>query len=190
MRKIILTVSFFVMTPSLLFLLIIYYLYLSYNQTKSFAAFNNSLHSVAFTALPFPQNAAVGKIEAKDARVETVRQFFARYNSPLESYSQDIVDAANKYNLDYRLVPAIAMQESNLCKKEPVGSHNCWGFGIYGKKMTTFDNYKEAIYAVTKTLSKHYKNNGLETAEEIMTKYTPSNNGRWAYSVNYFMNML
>lgn len=178
------------MTPSLLFLTILYYLYLSYNQTKSLAAFNNSVHSVAFAALPSLQNAVVDKIEAKDARVETVRQFFARYGSPLESYAQDIVDAANKYNLDFRLVPAIAMQESNLCKKAPTDSYNCWGFGMYGKKMTRFDNYKEAIYAVTKTLSNRYKNYGLETPEEIMTKYTPSNNGRWAYSVNYFMNML
>lgn len=190
MRKIILSTSFFVMTPLLIFVTIIYYLYLSYNQTKHFRAFNNSMQSVAFAALPSLENLVAGKIEPQDAKVELVRQFFARYNSPLELYAQDIVDAANAYDIDFRLIPAIAMQESNLCKKEPKDSFNCWGFGIYGKKITRFENYKEAIYTVTKTLSKHYKDNGLETPEEIMTKYTPSNNGSWAYSVNYFMNLL
>lgn len=190
MRKIILPISFFVMTPLLVFLTIIYYLYLSYNQTKQFRAFNNSKHLVAFAALPSSQNVVAGKIEEQDAKVELIRQFFARYNSPLELYAQDTVDAANAYNIDFRLIPAIAMQESNLCKKEPKDSFNCWGFGIYGNKTTRFENYKEAIYTVTKTLSEHYKDNGLETPEEIMRKYTPSNNGSWAYSVNFFMNLL
>ena len=190
MKKIILSASFFVMTPMLLFITIIYYLYLSYNQTRQFRTFNNSVRSVAFAALPSLENVVMDKIEQKDAKVELVRLFFTKYDSPLEPFSQDIVDAANSYDIDFRLLPAIAMQESNLCKKAPIGSYNCWGFGIYGKKVTRFENYKEAIYTVTKTLSKKYKENGLETPEEIMTKYTPSNKGGWAYSVNYFMNSL
>lgn len=148
------------------------------------------MQSVAFAALPSSENLVAGKIEGQDAKVELVRQFFARYNSPLELYAQDIVDAANAYDIDFRLLPAIAMQESNLCKKAPIDSYNCWGFGIYGKKITMFENYTHAIDIVTKTLSRHYKDQGLETPEEIMRKYTPSNNGAWAYSVNYFMGLL
>jgi len=177
------------MTPSLLFITILYYLYLSYNQAKYFGAFDNYFHSVAFAALPSLRNVVTDRIEGQDAKVEMVRQFFAKYNSPLEPYAKDVVDAANGYNLDFSLIPAIAMQESNLCKKAPVDSYNCWGFGMYGKKITRFENYKEAIYAVAKTLSQ-YKNKGLETPEEIMKKYTPSNNGSWAYSVSFFMNRL
>lgn len=30
-----------------------------------------------------------------------------------------IVAIADKYNIDFRLLPAIAMQESNLCKSDP-----------------------------------------------------------------------
>jgi len=178
------------MAPFLLFVTIIYYLYLSYNQTKHFRAFHNSKQLVVFAALPSLENVVIDKIEEKDANVEIVRQFFTRYNSPLEPFAQDIVDAANAYNIDFRLLPAIAMQESNLCKKAPIDSYNCWGFGIYGKKTTRFENYKEAIYTVTKTLSQQYKNKGLETPEEIMKKYTPSNNGRWAYSIKFFMDRL
>jgi hypothetical protein len=105
-------------------------------------------------------------------------------------YAQNVVDAADKYNLDYRLVPAIGMQESNLCNKAPKDSHNCWGFGIYGKKILKFANYAQAIDTVTKTLAIQYRQQGLTTPEQIMTKYTPGSNGTWAISVNHFMNQL
>jgi len=177
------------MTPLLIFVTTIYYLYLSYNQTKNLRAFNNSISSTAFAAIPFSKNVVTYKIQEQDAKVELVRQFFVLYGSPLQYYAQDVIDAANFYHIDFSLIPAIAMQESNLCKKAPVDSYNCWGFGMYGKKITRFENYKEAIYAVAKTLSQ-YKNKGLETPEEIMKKYTPSNNGSWAYSVSFFMNRL
>jgi hypothetical protein len=127
---------------------------------------------------------------AQDARVSIVKDFLKRYQSDLLPYAQNIIDAADKYNLDYRLVPAIAMQESNLCKKAPKDSHNCWGFGIYGKKVLMFDNYAQAINTVTKTLAVQYKEQGLETPEQIMTKYTPGSNGSWARGVNTFMNQL
>ena len=79
------------------------------------------------------------------------------------------------------------MQESTLCKKAPKNSYNCWGFGIYGKKVTRFDNYHIAIETVTKTLATKYKDQGLETPEQIMSKYTPSSNGSWAKGVLGFM---
>jgi hypothetical protein len=76
------------------------------------------------------------------------------------------------------------MQESTLCKKIPKDSYNCWGFGIYGGKVTRFDNYPEAIHTITKTLAVKYKKDGLHTPEEIMQRYTPSSNGSWAKGVN------
>jgi len=145
---------------------------------------------VAFAALPSAENVLGDSITSKDARIEIVRQFFAKYKSPLEPYAQNIVEDADKYGLDYRLLPAIAMQESNLCQKIIADSYNCWGFGIYGKKVTRFESYPEAIDTVTRTLVKNYVSGGLNTPEEIMKKYTPSSNGSWAYSVSYFMSLL
>ncbi|MBI2613375.1 MAG: glucosaminidase domain-containing protein [Candidatus Levybacteria bacterium] len=126
----------------------------------------------------------------KDARIEIVRQFFEKYKSPLVPFAENIVEDADKYGLDYKLLPAIAMQESNLCQKIITDSYNCWGFGIYGKKVTRFESYPEAIDTVTRTLVNNYVAGGLTTPQEIMKKYTPSNNGSWAYSVSYFMNLL
>lgn len=143
---------------------------------------------VAFAALPSNQNIYAVYVAPADARVELVRQFLAKYNSPLEPYAEYLVKKAQEYGLDFRLLPAIAMQESNLCKKNRPESHNCWGFGIYGGKYTYFDSYQQAIDTVAKTLSLKYKNkHGLVTPEEIQKMYTPSNDGSWAYSVNLFM---
>ena len=77
-------------------------------------------HTVAFAALPLSENAMLeDQITQQDARVEIVRQFFERYKSPLEPHAQTVVETADAYGLDFRLIPAIAMQESNLCKKAP-----------------------------------------------------------------------
>jgi len=126
----------------------------------------------------------------QDARIEIVRQFFAKYKSPLEPFASNVVEQADKYGLDFRLIPSIAMQESNLCQKIIADSHNCWGFGIYGKKVTKFQSYPEAIETVTRTLAQNYVAGGLNTPETIMKKYTPSSNGSWANGVNYFMDRL
>lgn len=191
MRKIILSTSFFIFTPILLFVSIIYFLFLSYNsRSHSGLITHNSNHGVAFAALPSAENVLGDNIVSKDARIEIVRQFFTKYKSPLEPFASNIVEDADKYGLDFRLLPAIAMQESNLCQKIITDSYNCWGFGIYGKKVTRFESYPEAIETVTRTLATNYIAGGLDTPEEIMKKYTPSNNGDWAYSVNHFMNQL
>lgn len=191
MRKVLFLFSFFLLTPILITISILYLHFLYYTQKSQNGFLSGNLGTgVAFAALPSAENVFSDNIVAKDARTEIVRQFFERYKSPLEPFAQNIVENADKNGLDYRLLPAIAMQESNLCKKIILDSYNCWGFGIYGKKVTRFSNYEEAIDTVSKTLAKHYTGIGLNTPEEIMRKYTPSSNGSWAYSVNYFMNEL
>ena len=85
-------------------------------------------------------------------------------------------------------LPAIAMQESNLCKKIPEGSNNCWGWGIYGGKVTKFSNYPEAIETISKSLATKYRRSkGLVTPHEVGRLYNPSNTNNWAESVTHFM---
>ena len=190
MRKIVFLSTFFLLTPPIIFISILYFLFLSYSQKNSSKFLSFTVHPVSFAALPSFENALMNQIGEKDARIETLKKFLNLYKSPLEPFAEDVILAADKYNIDFRLVPAIAMQESNLCSKIPKDSHNCWGFGIYGKKITFFNDYNEAIDTVSKTLAKDYVARGLDTPEEIMKKYTPSNNGAWAQSVNYFINRL
>ena len=125
--------------------------------------------------------------ETADARTLVVKNYLHKYNSPLEPFARQEVEISDKYGLDWRLLVAIAQQESNLCKKIPLGSHNCWGFGIYGNLVTRFDTYTTAMEAVAKTLRKNYLDRGLNTPEEIMAKYTPPSKGSWAKGVNQFL---
>lgn len=189
MKKVFLLTGFFTLTPVFLTFCIIYLSFLNFASKGPFASVLGA-NTVSYAALPDNQNVITDGVAPKDARVAIVADFFRKYNSPLLPYAQTVVADADKYNLDYRLIPAIAMQESNLCKKAPKDSYNCWGFGIYGKKVTKFSGYSQAIDTVTKTLATQYKNNGLETPQEIMARYTPSSNGSWANSVTHFMNQL
>jgi len=105
-------------------------------------------------------------------------------------YAQELVDASDIHGLDYRLLTAIAQQESNLCKIIPPGSHNCWGWGIHSEGTLMFDTFDEAIFTVAQGLKEEYLDKGYTTPEEIMEKYTPLSQGSWAYGVNKFMSEL
>ncbi len=190
MKRVILSIMLAIIIPSAFLVTLIITLAFYHKSYLARILFLSHTNTVAYAALPTAQNIFSATISERDGRTERIRDFLQKYNSPLEPFSQDIIDAADAYGLDYRLIPAIAMQESNLCLKIPSDSYNCWGFGIYGGKVHKFSDYKEGIYTVTKTLATKYKNNSLVTPEEIMTIWTPSSNGSWAFSVNHFMDKL
>lgn len=128
--------------------------------------------------------------QTEDARPAIVANFLERHNSPLQPYDhygKVFVEIADRYGIDFRLVPAIAMQESNLCKAIPPGSNNCLGFGVHSRGTLAFDKYEDGFERAARELKKNYIDIGLTTPEQIMTKYTPSSNGSWANSVNQWM---
>ncbi len=127
-----------------------------------------------------------------DGRVANLQAFIRKYNphSPLYELADKIVEVSDKYGLDYRLLVAIAMQESNLCKRIPKDSYNCWGWGIYGDKVTKFKSYEEAIETVAKGLKEKYVDKGHYTIYTIMRKYNPSSDGSWGDAVKKFFLML
>jgi hypothetical protein len=125
-----------------------------------------------------------------DARPILIKNYLARFDSPLEPHYQDIVEIADRNSINPNLLVAIAQQESNLCKRIPPNSYNCWGYGIYGDKVTRFESYPEALDTVARGLKKNYIDKGLITPEQIMAKYTPPSleiGGPWAKGVNQFL---
>ncbi len=140
-----------------------------------------------FASLPTNLPSVGGEATAMDAKPELVRQYLEYWGSPLEPYANFIVQTAAKYDLDYRLITAIAQKESNLCKIIPPGSYNCWGWGIHSAGSLGFDSFEEGIETVSQGLREEYLNKGYGTVEEIMSKYTPLSNGSWAEGVNKFM---
>ena len=146
-----------------------------------------------YTAIPEDGIHEEAQITSKDGRHIIISNFFKKYASPLSSYGQNFVTIADKYQLDFRLLPAISMQESNGGKKIVRNSFNPFGYGIYDNLVVRFKGWEEGIEKVAKTLREDYLNQGLTTPKKIMTKYTPpalSKGGNWAKGVSVFMEEL
>ena len=133
---------------------------------------------------------AEGKVKGGDARAEVVRRYLRKYNSPLLPYAKMIVDLSDKYGFDYYWMVAIGQQESNMCKKIPEDSHNCWGYGIHSQGTLRFESYELALSSYAQYLKESYFDKGLNTAELIMKKYCPHSDGSWAFGVNQFIEEL
>ena len=125
-----------------------------------------------------------------DARPMLIKQYLEKYNYPLLPYSDLIFELSESYGYEYYWIVAIAQQESNLCKKIPDDSHNCWGYGIHKKGTLKFDNYELAIKSYADYLKREYFDKGYNTPELIMKKYCPSSNGSWANGVSQFIEEL
>lgn len=156
---------------------------LSDSQISSAKQFSSSV-------VPLVLGTVTTESKLADGRTANLKNFFRKYNSPLYDYADYIVKVSDRYGFDYRLLPAIAMQESNLCKYIPKDSFNCWGYGIYGDKVLKFSSFKEAIETVAQGIKKDYIDKGLTTPEAVMRKYTPQSSGSWAHSINYFFKLL
>lgn len=132
-------------------------------------------------------------VETADSRPIAILEFIKRHNPQLlelePDFHLDLVKIADAYQLDFRLLPAIAMKESGLCKVIPENSFNCLGLGVHSRGTWEFESFTENFDTAARILKKNYIDQGLVTPEEIMTKYTPSSpNGEWAKGVNQFMN--
>jgi hypothetical protein len=144
-----------------------------------------------YASLPPRLPTVSDQIGVKDARPEIIRQYLAYYDSPITPYADEIVKTADKYKLDYRLIVAIAQQESNLCKVIPPGSYNCWGWGINSESNLGFDSFQDGIDTVSRGLRTQYLDEGLKTVNDIMSKYNPiSPGGAWAKGVSEFMDQM
>jgi len=193
MQRVFLFASVFLVTPCVLVLALVLFAWHSYTlTTRSFATLPNNIQTdpVVYAAVPNQQTQIAGGANAQDARVQKLASFFANYGSVLGQYAQTFIVAADEHNLDYRLLPAIAMQESIGCKREIPGTHNCWGWGIYKGKTTTFDTYDQAINTISKLIAKDYAGKGLNTPEEMQKVYNPTNTSDWTTKINYFINQI
>ncbi len=113
-------------------------------------------------------------------KIDNIRKFFEKRNSPLAKYAEEFVYAANEYGIDYRLVAAISIVESSggLINFRP---YNAWGWGKSG-----FKNWKDGIWSVSKGLGNYYAK-GLDTPYEIGRVYCPPSSSEWARKVSSLM---
>lgn len=142
---------------------------------------DGSVEIVPSTA--FMSQEELNKIKEDQLKAQKIEMFFRvnRGNAPLAEYSNKFVEIANKYGLDYRLLPAIATVESSGGKSN-FRSYNAWGWGSKG-----FSSFEEGIEVVGRGLKTGYIDKGRDTVEEIAPVYCPPNYKNWARSVNQFM---
>lgn len=116
-------------------------------------------------------------------KVENIRKYLAERNAPLADYAQEFVKAADHYGIDYRIVAAISVIESNG-GRHTFKEYNAWGWG-----KTSFESWTDGIWTVSAGISKYYSK-GLTTPELIAPYYCPPNAVKWAQNVNYVMNQI
>lgn len=139
-------------------------------------------------------NAMSVSIDPADARSELVRLFMLKYqqSSPMLPYTDQIVANADANGIDYRLVPAIAMCESNLGVRIPSkDSYNAWGIAVYtGEKSgRKFQNWSDAISWVSQYISSSYYSRGITDLKQIGAIWAPPsvNTGHsWANCVKQY----
>lgn len=135
------------------------------------------------TAADNVQSTNVFAVNSKDLRVQALENVLNAYNSPLAPYAAFYVETADKYEMDWRLLPAIAGLESSFGKRQMPGSHNSYGWGgghIY------FDSVEDGIDTVLSALKNKYAARGATTVETIAPIYSESST--WAPRINSFIN--
>lgn len=118
-----------------------------------------------------------------DVRVATLEAIFAKYHSPLLPYAKAYVELADKYGVDWKLLPAISGLESSFGKALLPGTFNAYGWGggtIY------FKSWEDGIEVINKTLKENYMVKWKATdVWSIGPIYAESKT--WAVRVNKFM---
>lgn len=96
----------------------------------------------------FAQAEATPAPKEVDTRAQRIEAYFGKWNLPLAEHSEFLVEMADKYNLDWRLLPAIGMRETTggkfACYNNPFGWGSC---------KIKFDTFEEAIETLARNLA-------------------------------------
>ena len=117
-----------------------------------------------------------------DMRLERLKAFFGKLDCPAKDYSVDFIAVAERYDLDWRLLPSISLIESGGGKA--MANNNLLGWGSADKH---FPSVRAAIHTVASRLanSKLYRDKDLEG---ILNTYNPR--PEYSYRVRSVMRQL
>jgi hypothetical protein len=102
-----------------------------------------------------------------DLRIEKLKTFFASYGCPTPQHALDYVRAADLFQIDYRVLPAISLLESTCGVN--ARWNNRWG---WNKTLGAFDSIPEGIAFITSQLAEGnpYRD---KTLEQKLFTYNP-----------------
>lgn len=116
---------------------------------------------------------------AFDARLEKLKAFFGKWNCPAKDYSRVFIEAADRYELDWRLLPSISYLESTGGKAAKNNNLFGWKSGRAG-----FASATQSIHEVGRRLgrSRLYRSKNLD---QLLATYNPT--GDYAQKVKSIM---
>ena len=117
---------------------------------------------------------------------QQIDNYFRAKKMPLVGYGSKMIEISDKYNLDWRLLPAISVRETSgglhMCKGNPFGWGSCKiGFKtvnesieIVGNRLGTLPIYKDKttykkLYYYNGTVVKAYPNEVIKIMDSIGT---------------------
>ncbi|MEI6280386.1 MAG: hypothetical protein WCP17_00060 [bacterium] len=126
-------------------------------------------------AAPSKDQIEAGLLKAKTEKAEAIDFYFDEHDMPLEGTGMKMVEAAERNELDWRLLPAIAVRESTGGKNDCIKvDHNAFG---WGSCKIGFKSDEAAIDVVARNLggnnpktAHHY---GDKTTKQILRAYNP-----------------
>ena len=136
--------------------------------------FSKSSHFLAIVGMmagPFvatsPTQTGAQASGMQDPRLVRLEKYFEEKQCPVKPLARDFVNAADRNNLDWRLLPSIAFVESSGGKSFHNNNIFGWDNGDH-----QFRSVKESIHKVAERLanSRHYRNKPLK---KILTTYNP-----------------
>ena len=150
-------------------------------------------------AMPTSSGKVLGSsVTADDARTLIIERFVKRFrpDSPFLEHTEKIVEESDRNHIDFRLIPAIAMCESNLGIRLPSkDSFNAWGIAVYTNTKTGkhFENWPAAITWVATFLREKFYDRGITDLQDIGAIWAPpsvDNNYSWSRCVQGFMDKM
>lgn len=122
---------------------------------------------LAAPAIPKAQLSAPRTEAQSDPRVARLHEFLAENDCPLNKFSEDLIAAADTQELDWRLLPSIAVVESGGGKRYK--NNNVFGWNNCGDR---FSSVRAGIHYVAERLgnSRIYRD---KDTDEILRAYNP-----------------
>lgn len=126
-------------------------------------------------------SAAENNTKSSDLRVVALENIFAKYNSPLQGQAEHYVHYADKYDIDWKLLPAISGLESTFAQFMIPNSHNAYG---WGGGYIDFNSWEHGIDVISKSLKTNYYDRGADTIPKIGPIYAEATH--WSATVTRF----
>ncbi len=138
---------------------------MTHPMSRRFVVFAGLLATPVVTAVT-PPNSPASK-PAPDARVGKLEKFFGDRDCPLRDHAAEFIEAADRNNLDWRLLPSISLIESGGGKD--YRNNNVFGWANCKR---TFPTVSDGIHMVARRLSRSrlYRHKSLD---RILATYNP-----------------